>query len=90
MGKYLDKIRQYERIQAEECLRKQKMADQAPTVQLGDRITWTHADGSHHAGFVDFLHADSDGKSWAFVTQGSEWSAVNMRYVVSVDVIGPR
>jgi|CXWL01.1.fsa_nt_gi hypothetical protein len=50
-----------------------------PTLQAGDRITWQR-EGSPQNGEVDFLHVDETGQQWAFVTQGSSWSVVNLKF----------
>jgi hypothetical protein len=48
-------------------------------LQAGDLIEWERA-GNQQTGEVDFLHVDETGTQWAFVTQGSSWSAVNVRF----------
>jgi len=53
-------------------------------IQPGDHITWERSDGKHQ-GVVDFLHVDSDGARWAFVTIGESWAAVNCKYAARVD-----
>jgi hypothetical protein len=57
-----------------------------PAVQAGDVIAWECADGVY-AGqeemeCVDFVHVDSEGTVWAFVSSvcGNRWAAVNMKY----------
>ena len=90
MGKYLDLIRQHERTQPDEAVRPQPAIDQASTVNPGDSIEWHRADGSLHRGVVDLVHVDAMGSSWAFVTIGQSWAAVNLRYTaVATDVTGP-
>ena len=51
-----------------------------PTIQPGDQISWMRA-GQRQVGLVDFLHRDSDGQDWAFVTLGENWAAVNLKFV---------
>lgn len=55
----------------------------APTIQAGSRITWTRGDGTTQSGVVDDIHTDADGGSWAFVTIGESWAAVNLRFAVT-------
>ena len=52
-----------------------------PGIQPGDRISWQRADGTTQTGVVDDLHLDVDGSTWAFVTIGESWAAVNMKIV---------
>ena len=51
----------------------------------GRVITWQGADLTLRQGIVDFLHTDTDGRRWAFVTFPGGWSAVNIKYVVSIE-----
>jgi hypothetical protein len=86
MGKYLDLIQLAEKIH------KQTGTDQEPTQRQrcpvevvplgpGNQITWG-ADGKQRGpATVDFLHADSDGTVWAFVTLPDGWAAVNAKHV---------
>lgn len=55
-----------------------------PSIQPGDSILWTRSDGSVHHAKVDFVHGDSDGARWAFVTIGIGWAAVNLTYAQRV------
>jgi hypothetical protein len=80
MGKYLDKIRQHEHTQTEEALTQQKALDQTPTVHSGVTIEWEGADMTVRQGVVDFLHTDTNGLTWAFVTLGKGWAAVNLKF----------
>lgn len=50
-----------------------------PSIQPGDSIRWARSDGSVHHAKVDFVHEDSDGARWAFVTIGIGWAAVNLK-----------
>jgi hypothetical protein len=43
-------------------------------------VTWFRY-GVEQIGLVDFVHCDSSGCMWAFVSDGENWSAVNLRYV---------
>lgn len=54
------------------------------TLQPGDRITWTRADGTTQHGTVDYLHTDADRSAWAFVIVGDNWVAVNLKFVSQV------
>lgn len=56
-----------------------------PSIQPGDSIRWTRSDGSVHHAKVDFVHGDSDGARWAFVTIGTGWAAVSCRFVSKVN-----
>lgn len=49
-------------------------------IQPGDNVEWARA-GQAQAGIVNFIHTDPDGATWAFVTQGSTWCAVNVKIV---------
>lgn len=52
-----------------------------PVIHSGDLIEWQRA-GTVQRGFVDFLHDDPDGTTWAFVTLADRsWSAVNLRSI---------
>lgn len=55
-----------------------------PSIEPGDSIRWTRSDGSEHHATIDFLHVDEGGITWAFVTVGSGWCAVNCRLVSKV------
>jgi plastocyanin len=90
MGKYLDKIRQHEgtqpieTVKAEEALKQQKALDPSPTIQPGDRITWTRGDLTVQHGVIDFLHTDPDGTGWAFYTlPDGSCGAVNLNHVTT-------
>lgn len=51
-----------------------------PTLHPGDTITWQRAGTVQH-GLVDFLHEDTDGTRWAFVTLADHtWTAVNLKF----------
>ena len=52
---------------------------------LGARITWEGADLTLRHGMVDFLHTDTDGLTWVFVTWPDGWSAVNMKQIRKVE-----
>ena len=91
MGKYLDKIRQHERMQpietvkTEEALKPQQPLDPIPTIQLGDRITWRGSDGKVNDGVIDFLQT-YPGEVWAFCTRpDGGWIAVNAKYIRKVE-----
>jgi len=67
---------------AKEALRQQKALDPVPTIQPGDRITWTRGDLTVQHGLVDVVHRDTDGQAWAFCTvPGGSWTAVNVKCV---------
>ncbi len=51
-----------------------------PSIQPGDRITWTRGDGTTPSGLVDAIYVDESGTRWAFVTIGEGWSAVNTKF----------
>ena len=56
------------------------------TIHPGDSITW-HRAGMVQTGVVDFLHLDTDGVLWAFVTIGQSGAAVNVKFAtVRTDV----
>jgi hypothetical protein len=87
VGKYLDKIRQHERMQpietvkTEEGLKRQQPFDPIPTIQPGDRITWRGSDGKVNKGVIDFFHT-YPGEVWAFCTlPDGEGTAVNVKYM---------
>lgn len=65
---------------AKEALRQQQALDPSPTIQAGDQIAWDRA-GTMQTGVVDYLYTDSAGVTWAFVTIGESWAAVNLKYV---------
>ena len=73
-----------ERVELKEAVRQQKALDPTPTIQPGDRISWTRGDLTVQHGMVDFLHTDPDGTGWAFYTllDGS-CGAVNLKYVTT-------
>ncbi len=57
-----------------------------PSVNPGDRITWQGVDGKTRGpAIVDFLHAASDGRCWAFVTLADSWAAVNTTHVTKTE-----
>ena len=55
-----------------------------PTIAAGSLVTWRRGDGSKQEGFVDFLHADPEGKEWVFVSWGKTWAAVDRRLLTVV------
>ena len=58
----------------------------APTFRPGDLVAWRSGDGSQMEGFVDWIHTDSDGQVWAFVSlPGKSWSAVNVKFLKEVN-----
>lgn len=60
---------------------KVRRVDRVPTIQLGELITWQRTDGTQCGpATVDFLHTDTDGSTWAFVTTSDGWAVVNMKY----------
>jgi hypothetical protein len=61
-----------------------------PVIHSGDLIEWHRADGTVQYGVVDYIHTDADGGSWAFVTRGESWAAVNLRFARLLDVTQPR
>ena len=61
------------------------LAAPVPTIQPGDRITWGAAGKPRGPAVVDFLHVDSDGTVWAFVTLLDSWAAVNTKHVTKTD-----
>jgi plastocyanin len=68
---------------AKEALRQQQglnpVRPAPPTIAVGDRIEWTRA-GQAQQGLVDFVHVDDTGATWAFVTIGETWAAVNLKF----------
>jgi len=54
-------------------------------IQSGDNVEWTRA-GQAKTGVVDFIHVDPDGLTWGFVTIGSSWSAVNLKFAKRTSV----
>ena len=50
-------------------------------IRAGMVISWERADLSKRRGVVNFLHIDTDGTTWAFVTLVDEWAAVNAKHV---------
>ena len=54
-----------------------------PSIRAGNRIEWQRAGQIQHA-VVDFLHIDPDGATWAFVTIGESWAAVNCKFAKGV------
>lgn len=63
-------------------------ADLQPTQReigrsVGSEITWRGTDGILRGpATVDFLHTDSDGSIWAFVTlSDGSWAAVNTKFL---------
>jgi hypothetical protein len=72
-----------ERVKPQETLKQQALTqrpDTGSTIEAGSCIVWTRGDGSIQTGVVDYLHVDDTGTRWAFVTQGSSWSAVNVKF----------
>jgi hypothetical protein len=55
-------------------------SDTDPNIQASSFIAWTRGDGSIQTGLVDYLHINADGTTWAFVTMGENWSAVNLKF----------
>jgi hypothetical protein len=54
---------------------------QQPTIAPGRVIAWEGPDLARRCAIVDFLHTDSDGTRWAFVTlPDGAWAAVNLKY----------
>jgi len=78
MGKYLDLIRQHERTQPDEAVTPQQAINPAFPVHPGDRIEWHRADGLQQ-GVVDYIHADADGRAYAYVLSGETWAVVNLK-----------
>jgi len=70
---------QPERAKPKEAGMQQQALDPIRSVQPGDRIEWTRA-GQAQQGLVDFVHVDDTGTTWAFVTIGETWAAVNMKF----------
>jgi hypothetical protein len=69
-----------------------------PVIRSGDLIEW-HRAGTVQHGTVDFLHDDTDGMRWVFVTLADQsWAAVNLKFttvrtdatLLSTDVTPPR
>ena len=49
-----------------------------PILHPGDTITWQR-EGTVQHGLVDFIHNETDGTRWAFVTLADNtWAAVNL------------
>lgn len=78
MGKYLDKIRGREPGERVPSIERPQAAP-LPTLHPGALVTWMRGDGSKQEGFVDFLHLDTSGKEWAFVSCGKTWAAVDSK-----------
>ena len=55
--------------------------DTGSTIEAGSSITWTRADGTVQHGMVDYIHTDAHEGSWAFLTIGESWAAVNMKFI---------
>jgi hypothetical protein len=63
-----------------------RRVETVPPVLPSVTITWFGADGKRRGpATVDFLHADPDGTTWAFVTLSTGWTAVNTKYVVTLN-----
>lgn len=56
------------------------------TVQPGNQITWTRADGTTQTGVVDAIHVDMTEARIGFVIIESSWAVVNLKFVKRVDV----
>jgi hypothetical protein len=47
-------------------------------------VAWTSGGGKQE-GVVDFIHADPDGKRWAFISlPGGSWAAVDVKFLTKV------
>lgn len=65
---------------------KVRRVDPLSSIQPGSFITWERADLTVCHGLVDFLHTDSDGTIWAFITlSGGNWAALNTKFVTSTE-----
>jgi hypothetical protein len=60
-----------------------KAVDAPFSIRPGDLIQWQRA-GGEQIGMVDFLHLDTDGIVWAFVSIGEAWAAVNLKFAKKV------
>lgn len=49
------------------------------SIHSGDQIAWPRG-GIEQFGLVEFIHVDDAGVAWAFVTEGTSWAAVNLKY----------
>lgn len=76
-------------LRAPELLKTMPTARGTEALQGGDCISWTRNDGTAQTGFIDYLHCDAAADSWAFVSLGADWAAVNVRVAVNVRKIGP-
>ena len=52
-------------------------------IRAGSKIVWEWS-GKPQTGTIDFLHVDSDGIVWGFVTIGDSWAAVNLKFAKQV------
>jgi hypothetical protein len=58
-----------------------KRVDRVSTIGPGSAISWQGADLTLRKGIVEFLHTDTAGQLWAFVTLPNVgWAAVNLKY----------
>jgi hypothetical protein len=57
----------------------QQALDEAPAVHPGDWIEWQRV-GIVQQGVVDFLHVETDGVTWAFVTISETWAVINLKF----------
>jgi hypothetical protein len=91
MGRYLDIIRQVEEAHSSNAPEHPPIGDAKTAtaeVFIGSTINWQAADLTVRRGTIDFLHTDSDGRRWAFVTfPGGGWSAVNLKYARRSDAL---
>lgn len=55
-----------------------------PAIQPGSLVSWRRGDGRKQEGFVDFVHTDSHGKEWVFLSYGTTWAAVDRRVLTLV------
>ena len=89
MGRYVDIIRQVEEAHSSNGSEPQcvggSRTGMAGQISIGSTVTWQGADLTLRRGIVDFLHTDTDGTKWVFVTFPGGWSAVNIKHVVSIE-----
>ena len=60
------------------------LAAPLPTILPGSYVSWRRGDGSKQEGFIDFLHTEQDGTTWAFVSYGYTCAVVNVTFLTSV------
>jgi hypothetical protein len=65
---------------------KVRRVDPLSSIHPGSFITWEGSDLTVRHGIVDFLHTETVGLVWAFVTLADGgWAAVNAKYAKRID-----